>query len=70
MAWDKHDTARILTYCDQNTTYKVIKHDMKYQDLQTLSLEVGKAKTFIINSTYREHTGSASGLSSLESKKE
>ena len=48
----------------------MIKPELKEQDLQTISLEIGKGKKFKLNSTYREHPGCASGLSSLDSQKE
>ena len=69
-AWEKYEVSRIVMYCDKNRLYKRLKPNNNENDLQNVTIEIGKSKKFILTACYREHTGGASGMSNLESQKE
>ena len=69
-AWEEQNTARIITYCDKNVTYRKLPTNKNEADLKTISIEIGKTRKFMLNSTYRKHTGCASGMSTVEAQQE
>ena len=48
--WQQHETCRIMTYCDDNLTYRRIEAEKNKNDLQNISKEVRKTQKFILSS--------------------
>ena len=70
--WSHHGIARLLMYVHNSMIIKQIPVERGNEDFSTISIEVGseKSKKFILNTTYREHTGAVLGLKTIGSQQE